>query len=141
MLGAIKAMFKRGETVADPVPEIPERARTTVLDTTPKIRERFPGVKHLAINLTIRAPFQEMEPTLNNRSLGPDSVAFFHFRCKNPDCKQGGFDLTKDLEQAIAQRQQSAAGRQVCQGFRTGNNMNHQACHFELNYKVNISYD
>ncbi len=145
MFAALKSLFSRGDPESDG-PQVPAKTATRAgaidsqIDSTPRIRDQYPNVVHLAINLTIRAPFQEMEPTLNNRSLGPESAAYFRFRCKNVDCQEGGFDLTESLEAAIGTGQTDAAGRQVCQGWRSAQLTNQQRCHFELNFQAHIDY-
>ncbi len=65
-------------------------------------RLQYPQVRSLAVNLMISPPDYETEPTLNGRSFGPDSLAYFEFRCKNVECNHGGFDITETINDAIA---------------------------------------
>lgn len=113
----------------------------SALSKLPRMQSAFPAVRHLAINLTIRPPYNnEMEATLNNRSFGPNAVASFSFRCKNVECRNGGFDLGDTIEEAIARKEGSIAGRRICQGVRAGAHLEEHRCHYELNFKANISY-
>lgn len=104
------------------------------------VGDAFPEVRHLAVNLSIRAPDHEIEPSLNNRSFGPQSRAYFHFRCKNVDCVDGGFDLEDEITSAVAGQRSDASGRRVCQGWRNADMVGHQKCYFELNFKIHLSY-
>ena len=111
------------------------------LSKIPRMQSAFPAVRHLAINLTIRPPYNnEMEATLNNRSFGPNAVASFFFRCKNVECRNGGFDLSDAIEDAIDNKKSSIAGRRICQGVAGGSQFEDHRCHYELNFKTNISY-
>lgn len=117
--------------VAPLVAEVPEGER---------ICDKYPEVAKLAVNLSIRAPFESIEPTVRGFSLGPDAMANFVFRCKNTECHEGGFDLTEEIEKMISAYETSGNGRRVCQGWDGKSNMGHQRCYWELNFIVNISY-
>lgn len=110
------------------------------LDDSMCLADQFPQVRHLVINLTIRSPDNEIEPSLNNRSFGPQSRAFFEFRCKNVDCVHGGFDLRDEVEEAVRTGRTEFAGRRVCRGWRSRKLVNQQRCFYELNFKAHISY-
>lgn len=110
------------------------------LHSTPRLHETFPQVRSIAVNLMISPPDHETEPTLNGRSFGPDSLAFFEFRCKNVECVDGGFDITKPLAEAIASGEPSITGRRVCRGWHSKQRVNEVRCHYELNFRVNINY-
>ena len=111
------------------------------LSKYPRMQSAYPAVRHLAINLTIRPPYNnEMEATLNNRSFGPNAVASFSFRCKNVECRKGGFDLGDAIDEAITKKESSIAGRRICQGWRSGSGLEQHRCHYELNFKTNINY-
>lgn len=152
MFSALKAAFrKRREPVIKPVDDVaPLRIRTDIeqpgagsgagLSKAPTIGELFPQVRHIAVNLVIRAPHNEIEPTMNGRSFGPNALAFFKFRCKNVECVEGGYDLTDVIELAVAQGKSDITGRDVCQGFEGRNRIHDVRCHYELNYKIHIAY-
>ena len=110
------------------------------LETAGSIADVLPGINHLAVNLTITGPDHEIEPSLNNRSFGPQSRAYFFFRCKNADCVDGGFDLQEDLLAAVAEGRNDLAGRRLCHGWRSADLAGQQKCYFELNFKAHISY-
>lgn len=127
-----------------PEPQPSETATESVglqhLDQAEKVSDAFPNIRHLAVNLAIRAPDNEIEPSLTNRSFGPQSRAFFHFRCKNVECVDGGFDLRDEIKTATDASRCELTGRRVCQGWRSADMRGHQRCYFELNFKVHLSY-
>ncbi len=112
------------------------------LQSQAKMHEKYPQVRSLAVNLMISPPDYETEPTLNGRSFGPDSLAFFEFRCKNVECNQGGFDITETINDAIAKGERSINGRRICHGShgRSPRAHNHIRCNYELNFRININY-
>lgn len=127
-----------------PVVIIQEQATETSglgnLEETNTIADLLPGIRHLAVNLTIVSPDREIEPSLNNRSFGPQSRAYFKFRCKNVNCVDGGFDLQDDILATAADSRNELSGRRVCHGWRSADLVGQQKCYFELNFKAHISY-
>ncbi len=105
-----------------------------------KVHEKFPQVRSIAVNLMISPPDHTTEPTLNGRSFGPDSLAFFEFRCKNVECFDGGFDVSDAIGDAIERGESSLTGRRVCHGWHTKQRVNQVRCHYDLNYRININY-
>lgn len=105
-----------------------------------KVHEKFPQVRSIAVNLMISPPNNDVEPTLNGRSFGPDSLAFFEFRCKNVECFDGGFDITDAITDAIERGEKTLTGRRVCHGWHGKHRVNQVRCHYDLNYRVNINY-
>ena len=141
MFGSLKLPFRK-KTVEE-APELLEvngTKTTSRLSTVPRMEEKYPGVRHLAVNLVISPPDHETEPTMNGRSFGPQALAFFEFRCKNVECHQGGFDISDSIERAIAQRETEITGRRICRGWHGKRQHNPLRCHYELNFKVNVAY-
>ncbi|MEM9058101.1 MAG: hypothetical protein AAGD86_11525 [Pseudomonadota bacterium] len=142
MFSGLRLPFFKKKSAAGVASAVPAPAAASgELSKTPRMQSEYPSVRHLAINLTIRPPYNnEMEATLNNRSFGPNAVASFSFRCKNIECRGGGFDLGDAIEEAVAKKLPSIAGRRICQGSRAGAQFQEHSCHYELNFKANISY-
>ncbi|MEM6638751.1 MAG: hypothetical protein AAF610_02520 [Pseudomonadota bacterium] len=140
MFGSLKAFFGRKDRIeAINVPDT-RSAGSDKLSTVPRMGDVFPGVRHLAVNLVISAPDHETEPTMNGRSFGPQALAFFEFRCKNVECRGGGFDIGETIRDAIDAGETQVSGRRVCQGMHGAQRLNHIRCHYELNFKVNVAY-
>ncbi|MFK8014274.1 MAG: hypothetical protein AB8G17_02380 [Gammaproteobacteria bacterium] len=140
MFESLKQVFRR-KPVADPV-DIPEgkSAASTRLSTVPRMEEKYPSVRHLAVNLVISPPDHETEPTMNGRSFGPPALAFFEFRCKNVECAHGGFDISDSIAETIEQGQTEVTGRRVCRGWHGKGRINQLRCRYELNFRVNVAY-
>lgn len=143
MFGSLKLPFRKKTPVVEPEPirEVNGNPTTSRLSTVPRMEEKFPNVRHLAVNLVISPPDHETEPTMNGRSFGPKALAFFEFRCKNVECSDGGFDITDTIERAIAERETEVTGRRICRGWHGSKRTHHPLrCHYELNFKVNVAY-
>lgn len=136
------SLLKRFSRKPEPQPAVTatESVGLEELDGAGKVSDAMPNVRHLAVNLAIRAPDNEIEPSLTNRSFGPQSRAYFHFRCKNVECVDGGFDLRDEILAAADEGRRDATGRRVCQGWRNAEMRGHQKCYYELNFKVHVSY-
>lgn len=142
MFGSLRLPFRKKIVVeAQPLLEVNGTKTTSRLSTVPRMEEKFPNVRHLAVNLVISPPDHETEPTMNGRSFGPQALAFFEFRCKNVECSDGGFDISDSIERAIAEHDTEVTGRRICRGWH-GKRKQHNPirCHYELNFKVNIAY-
>lgn len=137
MLGFLKKLRNKEPAAAV---EGTETSGLDQLESANTIARVLPGVRHLAMNISIRAPDREIEPSLNNRSFGPKSRAFFNFRCKNVDCVDGGFDLQQDVLDAVREGRNDLTGRRVCDGWRSARLVGQQKCFYELNFKAHISY-
>lgn len=140
MFGSLKALF--GKKHEEPV-TIPDGGSvgSQKLATVPRMEDKYPGVRHLAVNLVISPPDNETEPTMNGRSFGPQALAFFEFRCKNVECAHGGFDVSDSITSAIEDHQTEVSGRRVCRGWHGKRRINQVRCHYELNFRVNIAYE
>ncbi len=140
MFGSLKIpFFKKRDVKLVDIPD-GKSAGSEKLSTVPRMSDRYPNVRHLAVNLVISPPDNETEPTMNGRSFGPQALAFFEFRCKNVQCAHGGFDISDSIGTAIEQGQPEVSGRRVCRGWHGKGRINQLRCHYELNFRVNIAY-
>ena len=139
MLKLLKRLGQK-QTESEPVAPPTETVGLSQLDESGTVGHEYPNVRHLAVNMSIRSPDNEIEPSLNNRSFGPRSRAYFHFRCKNVECVDGGFDLHDEITSAVNDQRSDATGRRVCQGWRNADLAGHQKCYYELNFKIHVSY-
>jgi hypothetical protein len=138
---SLKQHFRKKPIPAPaPAPELVGSATSAKIASVPRVGERFPTVRHLAVNLVISPPDRETEPTMNGRSFGPAAIAYFEFRCKNVECAGGGFDITDSIERAIADGETVVSGRRVCRGWHGKKHVNQLRCSYELNFRVNIAY-
>jgi hypothetical protein len=66
--------------------------------------------------------------------------SLFRFSCPNPECVGGDFDLSTELGNAIADREEEVTGKMVCQGWRSRTTIDNVLCHNVLRYKLAIGY-
>lgn len=142
MFKALRNVFSGKETKVKerPATEVSVDAPLPATDK-PRIRDKYPDVSKIAINLSSRAPFEKTEPTIRGFSMGPDAHADFVFRCKNTECVGGGFDLTSEIVEMLDSGEQNRHGRRVCKGWDGKDNVGHQRCYYELNFVINVSYN
>ncbi len=134
IIQAIKRVLGNQPAVSAPVEAKP--ARRTHLDDVQRVCDRYPQVASIAFNLSMRSPDNDVEPTLNGRSFGPNARALFKFKCKNVDCVDGGFDLQTVVDEMVHQGKPEIAGRRVCQGWESAALVNQRRCLYELNFKI-----
>src|SRR5262249_24104390 len=60
---------------------------------SPAIRDAFPGVEAVRINLTFDDPEKVGNPQPKQLKFGPEQRALFHIACPFRECVRGGFDL------------------------------------------------
>lgn len=135
----IQRVFGRPE-VEPPPPISDPPLRNPLLASAERLGDKYPHVQTLALSLSIRAPNNEQEPTLNGRSFGADARAYFRFKCKNVECVEGGFDLTADVEAMVDQHLNEVSGRHVCQGWESRALVGQRRCLYELNFKALATY-
>jgi hypothetical protein len=135
-----------GRTEPEPEPTVPPRVvsepapRNPLLAAAERLGDKYPDVDTLALSLSIRAPNNELEPTLNGRSFGSDARAYFRFKCKNVDCVEGGFDLSSDVDAMVKDHRTEVSGRLVCQGWESRVLVGQRRCLYELNFKALATY-
>jgi hypothetical protein len=66
--------------------------------------------------------------------------SFFRFSCPNNECVSGDFDLSRELANAIAGRQEFTSGELICQGWRSRTTIDSVLCRNVLRYKLSIGY-
>lgn len=139
MFKLLKRFGRKTDSVTEPAAAT-ETVGLSDLDAAQTVADVFPQLRHLAVNMTIRSPDHEIEPSLTNRSFGPQSRAYFNFRCKNVECVGGGFDLREEFENAVQDKRRDVTGRRICHGWRNADTVGHQKCYYELNFKIHLSY-
>ncbi len=66
--------------------------------------------------------------------------SLFRVSCPNSECVRGDFDLSAELANAVAGRQESVTGELVCQGWRSRTTIDSVLCRNVLRYKLSIGY-
>lgn len=135
-----KAFGKKGQPADNKQAQAVEVPPPVEVAAGERLRDKYPEVSKIAVNLSIRAPFEKIEPTVRGFSMGADSMANFVFRCKNTECVEGGFDLGDEIDRMVKAYETNAHGRRVCQGWDGKSNIGHQRCYYELNFVINADY-
>ncbi len=118
----------------------PVGSASNKMEDAERVASRFPSVQSIGINLAVKAPFNDVEPTLRGKSFTPESLANFAFHCKNVDCVGGGFDITDSIEEMVQQKSPEFTGRRICRGWASKEYVNQRRCHYELNFRILTTY-
>jgi hypothetical protein len=105
------------------------------------LQERYRELKSLTVEI---AYFDEggfvrrgeMKYTVNLAH----AKSLFRFSCPNNECVSGDFDLSRELANAIAGRQEFTSGELICQGWRSRTTIDSVLCRNVLRYKLSIGY-
>jgi hypothetical protein len=105
------------------------------------LQERYRDLKSLTVEI---AYFDEggfvrqgeMKYTVNLAH----AKSLFRFSCPNNECVGGDFDLSSELANAVAGRQETASGELICRGWRSRTTIDSVLCRHVLRYKLSIGY-
>jgi hypothetical protein len=105
------------------------------------LANKFRELKSLTVDLSWHTPgsvgnSSEIKYTVNLSR----AKSVFRFDCPNAECVRGDFDLSDELEQAVATRQEIAAGETECQGWLSKTTIDRIHCHHILRYKLSLGY-
>jgi hypothetical protein len=123
-----------------PRAEYLQREQQRVKDS-PSLLERYKELKSLTVEIAYfesesGARRGEMKYTVNLAH----AKSLFRFSCPNGECVGGDFDLSTELANAIADREEEAEGKMVCQGWHSRTTIDSVLCHNILRYKLRIGY-
>jgi hypothetical protein len=106
--------------------------------TAGSLKERFPGVESIRLQLTFLTPQQEIYEE-GTRTIGPTDTVDFSAPCPGR-CggERGSFDLTKEILTAIEGNRPQSQGRLVCQ--ETMNISTVTPCDFRLEWKSTLHF-
>ncbi len=100
---------------------------------------KFPNVSRILIETTtVPEASWHGEPRNETFEILPDTKTQFKSNCQWSDCSKGGFDLTKEIEEAIKLERPEGAGVVTCEG--TLNNASKSICLLGLKFKYRIEY-
>jgi hypothetical protein len=114
-----------------------ERAQASV-----SLAEKFPRLSSLKVNL---AYFDAEALTKNGEMKYSVNVqhakSVFCFMCPSGECVGGDFDLSTELEKAVAKRQKMVTGEMRCQGWQKKAKIDKSPCRILLRYTLKLFYD
>jgi hypothetical protein len=111
------------------------------VEDSASLAETFQELKSLTVDLAYFGPKSftrnsEIKYTVNLAH----AKSRFRFNCPNEQCVGGDFDLTAALAKAVAERQPTASGEVICQGWRSNIEIGQMRCHNILRYKLSAEY-
>lgn len=108
--------------------------------SSPAIRDVFPGVEAVRIDLAFENPDRLGNPNPMRLKFGPDQKAFFLIDCLFWECVRGGFDLGSAVRDAVRAQATSARGERVCQGWKNVEQVGEHRCWLRARYEIQIKY-
>ncbi len=114
--------------------------RRLALDDVPHLGLVYPSVESIAITLRVESPDRQHCSITHTRTFADRSRADFRFRCKNPACVQGGFDLSELIDRAVGAQRDTVTGTRICDGVESPRGTYHSNCMHELSYRIAIRY-
>ena len=105
-----------------------------------RIRNRFPQVREITLDLTFTDHDQQVAPSQATPRYSGDDPAFFEIDCPMRECVSGGFDLTEAVTAMLSNRQAVASGTVVCQGWQDEERDGQNRCRCTMAYTVRATY-
>ena len=102
------------------------------------LRSAFPSVQQLRLDMRFEGTGTNT-PTSQSHVLYPPARAFFMFPCPYADC-DGQFDLTADVNAALADRSPRAESVLECPGFRVGERATRHPCLLRLVHRITATW-
>jgi hypothetical protein len=107
----------------------------------PSLRERFPQVEQLVLEMT----FTDLQAfgtySAQMRSFSPPAKAFFAIACPRTLCLDGGFDLDSVIRSMLACGGTTGGGTLECQGWLDPARPENARCLLQMHYRLQVRYD
>ena len=117
-----------------------EQQRQRVKESA-SLADKFPQLKSLTVVLVYSFPDDGIERRQLNYVVNVDNAkSVFCLTCPNDQCVRGGFDLTKELANAVTKRRNKTAGEISCEGWRSKAAVGRVHCPNMLRYKFRLAY-
>jgi|APSaa5957512535_1039671.scaffolds.fasta_scaffold29284_1 hypothetical protein len=109
------------------------------------IKDIYPELKEINFEFKIENPdglsiSPNYKPSYSKSKRLPQHSACFQFECKDRECVNGGFNLTKEIKNMIQVHKLESSGQLICQGWQDPQRINQHHCLIELNYIIRILY-
>jgi hypothetical protein len=114
--------------------------KTRIIEA-PTLAEQFPSLRSLKVRLQFlnhSAAESRNELKYSVNLLHAKSI--FTFRCQNPECIGGDFDLSRELAAAVNGGRRKAAGEMQCQGWRARDTINATHCSKVLRFELSLAF-
>ena len=104
------------------------------------IREIYPDVERIVIDLSFRDFDEKCNPSPSQLIFTPKSKAFFEIECPFWECILGGFDFSSDIRRCIESKSNSISGQATCQGWQDQERINKHRCLLRANFTISVNY-
>src|SRR5262245_43819869 len=108
---------------------------------SPSVRERFPKLERLTIDMTFKDMKLLGTYSPQMRSFGAAAKAFFAFGCPRTLCLQGGFDLDPIIQTLFESNRAKSSGIVQCQGWLHSSRSENTRCRLQLHYTLQLAYE
>jgi len=105
------------------------------------LRERFPTVEQLVVDMTFTDVKQLGRYSAQMRSYSPSAKAFFAIACPRTLCLEGGFDLDAIVLDLLGAGDTMSMGTLECRGWVDPTRPAHARCVLQMHYRVQVRYD
>ena len=105
------------------------------------LRERFPKVAQLMIDVGFVDPKQIGTYSAQMRGFSASAKAFFAIACPRTLCLEGGFDLDSIVAKMLHGRATTSAGSVECQGWICPTHADSARCGLQLYYRLHVRFD
>ena len=106
----------------------------------PRLRERFPNVEQLVIELTFADTTGTGKYSGQMHSFGSAAKAFFAFACPRTLCLHGGFDLDAIVLLLFNKHRGNSTGILKCHGWLHPDHSNNAQCPVQMSYRLEALY-
>ncbi|TET46102.1 hypothetical protein E3J62_05305 [candidate division TA06 bacterium] len=124
-------------------PDIYERQKQQyweAYDHAPLLKEKFPQLASLVIEMTFQEPDWGSNPSPRQENYGPGSKAFFEMTCPYVECISGGFNLSSAVSKLVASGEIESSGFLTCHGWQDRERVNKHRCLLKMEYKIIGNY-
>ena len=105
-----------------------------------RIRQVFPTVRKIAIQVTFTDADQASDMSWREYALTPEAEHPVKFGCPDRECISGGFDLSEAISEAVASNLTVTQGDLGCPGWAETAGGGKARCLVGLYYRLKIDY-
>ena len=116
-------------------------ARRRAYMSAPSLKDRFPAVEQLVLELTFVDPRASSRHSPQTHIFGPGARGYFEVACPFSSCTGGGFDLSAVVADLLSHGERAAVGKLVCHGWQDRGRAGEHRCLLELSYRVSASFE
>lgn len=114
--------------------------RYDLLSRAPKLKDKYPHLNELNIQMSFKEPDWGDDPEDKVVSFSRESKAFFEIECPHVECINGGFDLATSVSDLVDKGITEASGSITCKGWQDLERINKHRCLLKMNFVIRAKY-